>query len=820
MIIDGAQGGPNQDTLVTPKRAKKTQEQDDGNVQTNDKSLDEHDLDLDDEGGTYVGEVYIPPIAPVCFADPTGPRLIITKIVAFNFKSYAGYVTLGPFNTRFNAIIGPNGSGKSNVIDSMLFVFGYRASKIRANKLSVLMHKSDQVGGVSRCSVAIHFAQIIDKPNEEYEIIPGTDLEIARTAFYDNSSYYTLNGKKVHFKEVAKVLRDHGVDLLNNRFLILQYLEEIIGTNRYKEPIAKMEVLYGKYDEERTEKLTRVQLVETDLKALEPELRKAVNFLELENCVQRKHNEIYQYERYVNMKNLGEHESKVQQMEQELTENLESIKKCTDEMESAKSELKTVEKEMGSKDSKVAQTEAAIEKAKIMIQKLNAEQKETEKRNTKAKDETYLAHCTSTFRNSFNPFCFFQLKNLQKVPEANKAEIETLEAEKEELGAMKKQREERLQQVMASIASETASLQDKKNELQRVQIELRKGYDEAKSKCDIAKSELEIFLSTQSKETKKLADLEANLEKVQTTLTERKTLCEELTTRVPAMESEIAESRARLADLTREEAKLIDQVEKLAREVSEKRESMQTSRSNNRLIDFVMQLKSENRVSGILGRLGDLGGIDQKYDIAVSTACGALNYIVTETVEAGEAVIAAVKRQNVGRVNVIPLDKMQQYHSQCYDKYRTPENVPRLIDLIQVQDEKIRLAFYFATRETLVAQDLNQAKRIGYSGGGYRMVTLEGAIIEPSGTMSGGGSNPIRGLMGRKATVSTDTSLVKDLEVKEKQLASLETELRILSQQKMEVETQLNCTSNELKYKKQEYDTCLIDVKIWQPVEV
>jgi hypothetical protein len=59
-----------------------------------------------------------------------------------------------------------------------------------------------------------------------------------------------------------------------------------------------MEVLYGKYDEERTEKLTRVQLVETDLKALEPELRKAVNFLELENCVQRKHNEIYQYERW------------------------------------------------------------------------------------------------------------------------------------------------------------------------------------------------------------------------------------------------------------------------------------------------------------------------------------------------------------------------------------------------------------------------------------------------------------------------------------------------------------------------------------------
>lgn len=96
---DTAPGGSRQDDLVTPKRRSRPREQEDFNVQTNDKSLDEHDLNLDDEGGTYVGEVYIPPIAPVCFADPTGPRLIITKIVAFNFKSYAGYVTLGPFTT-------------------------------------------------------------------------------------------------------------------------------------------------------------------------------------------------------------------------------------------------------------------------------------------------------------------------------------------------------------------------------------------------------------------------------------------------------------------------------------------------------------------------------------------------------------------------------------------------------------------------------------------------------------------------------------------------------------------------------------------------
>ena len=64
---------------------------------------------------------------------------------------------------RFSCIIGPNGSGKSNVIDSMLFVFGYRAQKIRSKKLSVLIHNSDEHEDIQSCTVAVHFQKIIDK---------------------------------------------------------------------------------------------------------------------------------------------------------------------------------------------------------------------------------------------------------------------------------------------------------------------------------------------------------------------------------------------------------------------------------------------------------------------------------------------------------------------------------------------------------------------------------------------------------------------------------------------------------------------------------
>jgi len=70
-------------------------------------------------------EIVIPPPPAAAFiTNSDGSRLIITRIVNENFKSYAGVQKLGPFHKYFTSIIGPNGSGKSNVIDSMLFVFG------------------------------------------------------------------------------------------------------------------------------------------------------------------------------------------------------------------------------------------------------------------------------------------------------------------------------------------------------------------------------------------------------------------------------------------------------------------------------------------------------------------------------------------------------------------------------------------------------------------------------------------------------------------------------------------------------------------------
>ena len=216
-----------------------------------------------------------------------------------NFKSYAGTKEIGPFHKCFSAVVGPNGSGKSNVIDAMLFVFGKRAKKLRLNKVSELIHKSDAVKDdpPQYARVSVHFQEIIDTGNgdNDYTVVPNTEVVVTRMAKKDNTSTYKLNGKNSSFKEIANFLSSKGIDLDNNRFLILQgevemismmppkgktendeglleYLEDIIGSSKFVEATNLAEEKVDALTEVRQEKLNRVKAVEKEKDNLETEI--------------------------------------------------------------------------------------------------------------------------------------------------------------------------------------------------------------------------------------------------------------------------------------------------------------------------------------------------------------------------------------------------------------------------------------------------------------------------------------------------------------------------------------------------------------------
>lgn len=143
-----------------------------------------------------------------------------------------------------------------------------------------------------------------------------------------------------------------------------------------------------------------------------------------------------------------------------------------------------------------------------------------------------------------------------------------------------------------------------------------------------------------------------------------------------------------------------------------------------------------------------MGTIPEKYDVAVSTACPALNNLIVDTVDQGQACIEYLCKQNIGRASFIVLEKLSQTNG--LDKIQTPENVPRLFDLIKPKDPKFAPAFFKAVGNTLVADSLEQANRIAYGARRWRVVTLTGQLIDTSGTMSGGGTHVARGAMSAK----------------------------------------------------------------------
>lgn len=205
-----------------------------------------------------------------------------------------------------------------------------------------------------------------------------------------------------------------------------------------------------------------------------------------------------------------------------------------------------------------------------------------------------------------------------------------------------------------------------------------------------------------------------------------------------------------LEECGKEQDVLIPREQAAREKVAELKSVLDSEKSQGSVLKAVLHAKESNEIEGIYGRMGDLGAIDAKYDIAISTACPGLDYIVVETTAAAQTCVELLRREKLGVATFMILEKQVDQLQRLKERVSTPEGVPRLYDLVKVKDERMKLAFYAALGNTVVAKDLDQATRIAYGGNKEfrRVVTLDGALFEKSGTMSGGGNKPRGGKMG------------------------------------------------------------------------
>ena len=644
--------------------------------------------------------------------------------------------------------------------------------------------------------------------------MPGSTLIISRRAFKNNASKYYINGKESNFTTVTTLLKDRGVDLDHKRFLILQgevesiaqmkpkaanehddglleYLEDIVGTSKYKTPIEESATEVETLNEVCTEKNARVQHVEKEKNSLEDKKNKALTYIRDENELALKQSALYQV--YINEcgDNLKVTDEAIGQMQGQLNAELEKHQGNEDGIKSLEKAYK-----YGAKEYEALQkaTQAVIkEMAKFDKEHVKYEEKKKFLSNKKSKLEKAL----QTSRLAGSESNSLVQKHSNDI-ERNTKEIATLEKNK-------RTEEKELASIRDGLKGKTQAFSDQIAAKQKSLEPWNEKINEKQSAIAVARSELDILNERASAGTVALEEVQEKIKSLEESRKVKESETKELKSQKAKVEKDATKIQGDLSKLAQQEPEIRSQLSGARQKADEARASLSSTQSQGNVLSGLMRLKESGRIEGFYGRLGNLGTIDQKYDVAISTACPSLENLVVDSVEVGQQCIDYLRKNNLGRANIILLDRLARRDLSAVD---TPEGVPRLFDLVKIKNEIFCPAFFSVLQNTLVAKDLEQANRIAYGARRWRVVTLDGQLIDVSGTMSGGGTRVAKGGMSSKLVAETSKEQVSKLEVDRDQLEQelqtlhdkqrgFEGSLKELNKQIPQLETAIQKTSLE-----------------------
>uniref|UniRef100_A0A803N3F1 Structural maintenance of chromosomes protein 4 n=1 Tax=Chenopodium quinoa TaxID=63459 RepID=A0A803N3F1_CHEQI len=697
------------------------------------------------------------------------PRLFIKEMVMRNFKSYAGEQRVDPFHKSFLAVVGPNGSRKSNVIDAMLFVFGKKAKQMRLNKVSELIHNSTN-------------HQNLDSDDGEYEVVEGSEFVITRVAFRDNSSKYYINDRTSNFTEVTTKLKAKGVDLDNNRFLILQgeveqislmkpkaqgphdevfleYFEDIIGTNKYVEKIDESSKQLEALNEKRSGVVQMVKLAEKERDSLEDVKNEAESYM-------LKELSLFKWQEKATKLAAEDNNAKMAELQNNLSSLEESLKLKREEIQGNKSTLKELEtlhnkylKRQEELDNDLRSCKEEFKEFERQDVKYREDYKHMKQKIKKLEDKIEK---DSSKINDFTKDCENATQAIPKLEEDIPKLQKRLGEEEKVLEEIKEKSKGETEIHRSELAKVRAELEPWENQLM-----------DHKGKLEVASTERKFLNDKHEGAQKAFEDAQKQLEDISDKINSKSAAITSIKNDLEKKESEASNARKAEQECVKEQESLIPLEQAARQKVAELVSVMESERSQGSVLKEILRAKETNQIKGIHERMGDLGAIDAKYDVAVSTACPGLDYILVETAEAAQKCVDLLREKNLGVATFMIPEKQERHGDQLKRKVNTPEGVPRLFDLITVKNERLKLAFFELLKNTVVAKDLEQASRIAYgqSRDFRKVVTLEGALFEKSGTMSGGGSKPRGGKMG--TSIRADTVSKEAVADAEKELSML-----------------------------------------------
>jgi chromosome segregation protein len=742
----------------------------------------------------------------------------ISRLSLRNFKSFKR-VSI-PIPEGFTAIVGPNGSGKSNIIDAICFVLGRSSAKsLRAERFSDLIFNGGKKGKpADKAEVTLY----LDNSGME---IPGypKEIKISRSIDISGNSVYKLNGRRTTRTEILEILSAAKIQPNGHNIVLQGDITRIIEMS----PIERRAIIdeiagIAEYDEKKRKALRELEKTSNNLSkinAVVHEVKEQLQKLEKEKRDALRHEYLKREIRITKGTVLYSHKLEVE----------EELEKIHEELKSFEDKKKKIEKFLN-----------------VLNVKIEVKKRELENINNKivVKEETEKFSIFKNIEKIKNEIKYFEekvnslkqeIKNLREEQETIATRIQETEdqikeyrSENKRLSAEEEELEKKIEEVKEKVEAEYKKLSydEESTQLQEKLEKIRIELEEKREKLLEIEKDRTLLLEKKTEKERIFKDLKDELDEKKKKIKDIDEKLSNISEKIERLKEEIKKEYIKKKELTDKDVELKREIEKISTLLQLKAEKFerlnaryealekisQKRLSFNNAVDAILELRDKGKVKGIHGTVSELGRVNQKYSKALEIAAGGgLTFIIVDDDETAETCINYLKEKRIGRATFLPLNRIKASPPSEKAVNIAKKSYGFAIDLVDF-DEKYREAFAYIFRNTVVVKDVKFARRMGI--GDVRMVTLDGDLIEPSGSMSGGFYKPtgvsFEEVDTTKREIDALRQEINSLEVKRRELMEKEGALRdeiekttlLLDQKNREIEN-LSAKMEGLKEEKE-----------------
>ena len=715
------------------------------------------------------------------------------------FKSFPDKTVIS-FGDGITAIVGPNGSGKSNISDAVRWVLGEQSTRtLRGSNMQDVIFAGTQKRG------AVGFAEVSLTIDNSDGVLPCeyNEVTVTRRLYRSGESEYYINRSSVRLRDINEMFMDTGLGRDGYSIIGQGRIDEILsaksGDRReiFEEASGISKFRHRKEESERKlasteENLIRLRDILTEIEAqvgpLKIQAEKAKEYIKIfdelrglevtvwtENLARAKENA----QKYINDYEVvsAQFESSNAALENlyaEVEALAEKMREKDIEAESAREAEREAEREIHETRSEIATLEANVANNIKNIERIRAEINDE---TTRAEDIAAQIKARNDRVEELEESAREIEKNIEELREAAAAatgKSETTEAQLDDLRLRERMCEDDISKLRIAMSASEAEL----------------------AGFDARRADIEAELATREAE---LSESKKKYAVVKEEFSEAQEKCSSAENMLNGFEMKYKSRGERFERLKENCGKLQLSRESLENKLRMLREMERDLQGYSYAVKNIMKAKDAGTLGGIYGTVSQLIRVSEKYTVAVETILGGAlqNVIVGDERDSKEA-IAFLKRTDGGRATFMPLDTVKGNVLTQKGLSEQPGFVGLASELVEY-DEKYSPAIRYLLGKIAVCDNINSAsalaKKYGYS---FRIVTLDGQIINSGGTYTGGSVNKTSGIL-------TRTNEIKKIDA---ELSSLAGKIDAANAEKAEAEREYNALTYEMEVCRNDKRAC------------